>query len=85
MFKHLQVIFFRNSTSLTDWCLSIYYLNFETLFTIVSVQVLYNGQIIGAVMAETRELARKASFLVKVEYEDLPALLTIEVGIFYIT
>lgn len=37
------------------------------------------GQPIAAILAVTRELARKASDMVHVEYEDLPAILTIEV------
>lgn len=37
------------------------------------------GQPIAAILAVTRELARKASYMVHVEYEDLPAILTIEV------
>ncbi|KAL4225353.1 hypothetical protein ACF0H5_016042 [Mactra antiquata] len=43
-----------------------------------SKEVLCIGQLIGAVLAVTREIARKATYLVKVEYEDLPAILTIE-------
>jgi len=43
-------------------------------------QVLCVGQIIGGVLAETRELANKASSMVKVEYEEMPAIFTIEVS-----
>ena len=43
-------------------------------------QVLCVGQIIGGVLAETRELANKASSIVKVEYEEMPAIFTIEVS-----
>jgi hypothetical protein len=41
--------------------------------------VLCIGQPIGAILAENREVARKATYLVKVEYEDLKPILTIEV------
>lgn len=39
------------------------------------------GQIIGIVVAKTRELAQRAAKLVKVTYKALPAILTIEVFI----
>ena len=37
------------------------------------------GQPIAAVIAETREIARNASYLVKIEYQDLKVILTQEV------
>jgi xanthine dehydrogenase large subunit len=40
-------------------------------------EVLYHGQSLFAVVAETREAARRAVRLARVDYEDLPALLTI--------
>ncbi|KAG5177145.1 putative xanthine dehydrogenase [Tribonema minus] len=36
------------------------------------------GQVIGIVLAETEALAQEAAKMVKVEYEDLPAIITIE-------
>ena len=41
--------------------------------------VVYHGQPIGAVAAETREIAQKAAGMVEVTYEDLIPILTIEV------
>ena len=49
----------------------------EELFA--SKEVLYHSQIIGAVAAETREIAQKAAGMVQVTYEDLKPILTIEV------
>ena len=40
------------------------------------------GQPIGAIVAETREIARSAIWLVKVEYGDLNPILTVEVSKF---
>ncbi len=37
------------------------------------------GQTIGAIIAEDSNIARQAAKLVKVTYEDLPAVLTIQV------
>ena len=56
-------------------CFDIY--KYHVLF----YQVLCVGQIIGGVLAETRELANEASSMVKVEYEEMPAIFTIEVSI----
>ena len=39
------------------------------------------GQVIGAILAESPEIAEKAAKLVSVEYQDLPALMTIEEAI----
>jgi xanthine dehydrogenase large subunit len=41
-------------------------------------EVFYYGQLLFAVVAETRYAARRAARLAKVEYEDLPAILTLE-------
>lgn len=41
-------------------------------------EVISHGQIIGAVVAKNRIIASKAAKLVKIEYEDLPVVLTIE-------
>lgn len=41
-------------------------------------EVVSHGQIIGAVVAKNRIIASKAAKLVRVEYEDLPVVLTIE-------
>ena len=49
----------------------------EELFA--SQEVIYHSQIIGAVAAETREIAQKAAGMVQVTYEDLKPILTIEV------
>ena len=46
----------------------------------VSIQVIFHGQPIAGIVAETREQARAASYLVKIEYQDLKPILTIEVG-----
>ncbi|XP_060598947.1 xanthine dehydrogenase/oxidase-like [Ruditapes philippinarum] len=43
-----------------------------------SKEVLCIGQPIGAILAENREVAGKATYLVKIEYEDLKPILTIE-------
>ncbi|SCZ92606.1 BZ3500_MvSof-1268-A1-R1_Chr5-2g08024 [Microbotryum saponariae] len=48
----------------------------ETFFA--TDEVISHGQIIGAVVAKTKLIAAKAARLVKVEYEDLPVILTIE-------
>lgn len=37
------------------------------------------GQVIGAVIAKTEEAALSAAKAVKIEYEDLPSIITIEV------
>lgn len=51
----------------------------------VSLQVLCQGQIIGAIVADTRAHAQIAAKAVKVEYEELDTIITIEVHIlFYI-
>ena len=39
------------------------------------------GQLIGLVIAKTRPLAQRAAQLIKIKYEDLPAIITIEVTI----
>ncbi|XP_014664621.1 PREDICTED: xanthine dehydrogenase/oxidase-like [Priapulus caudatus] len=49
----------------------------EPIFAIDEVES--HGHIIGCVVAKNRELARKAAASVVVQYEDLPAVLTIEV------
>nr|XP_006812476.1 PREDICTED: xanthine dehydrogenase/oxidase-like [Saccoglossus kowalevskii] len=51
----------------------------EVIFA--SEEVLYVGQVIGGVVADTTELARKAAKLVKIEYEVLDTILTIEEAI----
>ena len=43
-------------------------------------QVTCIGQLIGLVVAKTRPLAQRAAKLVKITYEDLPAVITIDVG-----
>ncbi|KAK4046018.1 hypothetical protein OIV83_006436 [Microbotryomycetes sp. JL201] len=48
----------------------------ETFFAVD--EVISHGQIIGAVIAKSKIIATKAARLVKVEYEDLPFVLTIE-------
>jgi xanthine dehydrogenase/oxidase len=47
----------------------------------VSEKVLFYGQIIGIVVAESKEVAKKAAALVKVDYEQLSAVVTIEEAI----
>ena len=37
------------------------------------------GQVIGAIVADTQAQAQRAAKAVKVEYEDLPSIITIEV------
>lgn len=44
-------------------------------------EVSFHGQPIAGIIAETREIARSAARLVKVEYEDLPLILTIDEAI----
>ncbi|KAG5463425.1 MAG: Molybdopterin-binding domain of aldehyde dehydrogenase-domain-containing protein, partial [Olpidium bornovanus] len=43
--------------------------------------VYYHGHVIGAILADDQLTAQEAARLVKVEYEDLPVLLSIEVGL----
>jgi hypothetical protein len=43
-------------------------------------QVVYSGQPIAAIVAETKDEAQRAAKMVKVTYEDLPAIITIEVN-----
>ena len=50
-----------------------------TFFIVFLLQVICYGQPIAAVIAETREIARNASFLVRIEYQDLKVILTQEV------
>ena len=40
------------------------------------------GQVIGAIVAETEAQAQRAVKMVKIEYEDLPRILTIEVCLY---
>ena len=40
------------------------------------------GQVIGAIAAETQAQAQRAAKMVKIAYEDLPRILTIEVKSF---
>ena len=42
-------------------------------------KVNFIGQIIGVIVAEGKPLAQRAAKLVKVAYEDLPSVITIEV------
>ncbi|XP_078341833.1 xanthine dehydrogenase/oxidase-like isoform X2 [Crassostrea virginica] len=44
-------------------------------------EVSFHGQPIGGIIAETREIARAAARLVKIEYEELPAILTLDEAI----
>src|SRR5262249_53677155 len=48
----------------------------DPMFTASIVE--FHGQALFAVIAETHEGARRAARLAKVEYEDLPAILTVE-------
>ena len=41
------------------------------------------GQVIGAIVADTQAQAQRAAKAVKIEYEDLPRILTIEASIQY--
>lgn len=41
------------------------------------------GQIIGAIAAETKAQAQRAAKMVKITYEDLPIILTIEVKFYF--
>lgn len=41
-------------------------------------RVLYVGQLIGIVVADSRQLAKRAAVLVKVTYQELDSCLTIE-------
>lgn len=43
------------------------------------VKVKHYGQTIGAILAETQPQAQRAAKAVKITYEDLPKILTIEV------
>ncbi|RIB14474.1 xanthine dehydrogenase [Gigaspora rosea] len=47
----------------------------------VSKEVFYVGQVIGLIVAETKEIAQEAKDLVKIEYGELPYILTIEEAI----
>ena len=38
------------------------------------------GQLVGLVIAKTRPHAQRAAHLVKIEYKDLPAIITVEVN-----
>ena len=48
-------------------------------------KVSFHGQPIGGIIAETGEIARAAARLVKIEYEELPAILTLDVSLKYST
>lgn len=41
-------------------------------------EVLHVGQVIGLILADSKQLARRAASFVKIEYKELPAVLTIE-------
>ena len=43
-------------------------------------QVSCVGEPIGAIVAESRDIARHAAKMVKIQYEDLPAVFTIDVS-----
>ena len=43
------------------------------------------GQVIGAVVAETQAQAQRAAKMVKISYEELPRILTIEVVALFIS
>ena len=49
------------------------------LIRIACDQVTCVGQVIGAVVAETQAQAQRAAKMVKISYEELPRILTIEV------
>ncbi len=45
------------------------------------LQVSCVGQVIGVIVADDRDIAKRAAKLVKVDYEELPAIITIEVRV----
>ena len=47
----------------------------------VSKKVLFYGQIIGMIVAESKEIAKKAATHVEIDYEQLSAVVTIEEAI----
>ena len=54
-------------------------MKYKVSFVVMLQEVLCHGQTIGAIAAETREIAQKAAALVEVTYENLTPILTIEV------
>ena len=50
----------------------------ETVFA--DGKVNHIGQVIGVIVAESQPLAQRAAKAVRVTYEDLPSVITIEVG-----
>ncbi|KAF0560333.1 putative xanthine dehydrogenase [Gigaspora margarita] len=54
---------------------------FEKLICRIGFYLNYTGQIIGLIVAETKKIAQEAKDLVKIEYEELPHILTIEEAI----
>ena len=50
------------------------------LINLCLFQVVCEGQVIGGIIAETQVQAQKAAKAVKVTYEELPPIVTIEVG-----
>ena len=45
----------------------------------VSLQVLCQGQVVGAILAETQAQAQRAAKCVKIDYEELEPIITIKV------
>ena len=57
-----------------------FYMHIHNSLVYLLMQVLCQGQIIGGIVAETRDQARKAARCVKVEYEELTPIITIKVN-----
>lgn len=54
------------------------------LYILINLQVTFQGQVIGAIVADDQIIAQRAAKLVEVKYEELsPIIITIEVRLFH--
>lgn len=61
---------------------SVYFYFLFSIYYAILYQVFCVGQAIGAVVATSEHAAKVAADLVKVTYEDLPSIITLEVGVY---
>ncbi len=68
------------NVKLCYFCIREHFFVSHTSSSLSLFQVTCVGQVIGLVVADNKAIAQLAAKLVKVDYEELPAIITIEVG-----